>query len=150
MIEQRYRLPRLDLGALRADDFEEAFVELYGIHHLRPSYTAWLFFSARLPARVTPQSRGYAGTFALFGHAECWGSPGHCHGPDGLRRFDTRPSHPMTPAFKRVPVTQALKRHLHAGKSTLDIQIYAYTREAWPDRGDKSLVCCSGVQLVTL
>ncbi len=56
----------------------------------------------------------------------------------------------MTPAFKRVPVTQALKRHLHAGKTTLDIQIYAYTREAWPDRGDRSLVCCSGVQLVTL
>ena len=56
----------------------------------------------------------------------------------------------MTPAFKRVPITHALKKHIDAGKKTLDIGIYAFTREEWPGRNERSLVCCNGVQLVTL
>jgi len=150
MIEQRYKLPPIDLSNYDVDSFSEAYIELYGLNHLRPSYTGWLFFTPRLPKKVTPQNRGYAGTFAVFGHSECWGSVGHCHGPDGVRRFDTRPSHPMTPAFKRVPVTHALKNYITSGKKSLDICLYAYSREEWSDKEDQSLICCSGIQLVTI
>ncbi|QUJ66657.1 hypothetical protein KDD30_10855 [Photobacterium sp. GJ3] len=150
MIEQRYQLPAIDLSRLKTQRFSEAYLEFYGLNHLRPTYTAWIFFASKLPKKVTPESRGFAGTLSLFGHSECWGASGHCHGPDGIRRFDSRPSHPMTPAFKRVPVTHALLKALKSDQTTLSIWIYAFSRETWRDQGDRSLVCCHGVQLVTL
>lgn len=150
MIEQRFTLPTIDLASVRERPFKEAYLEFYGLNHLRPSFTAWVFFNAKLPKKVTPKSKGFAGTFALFGHPDCWGSKGHCHGPDGLRRFDSRPSHPMTPAFKRVPVTHALQHYLKGSKKALDISIYAYSRESWDNQNGRSLICCDGIQLTTL
>ena len=151
MIEQRYKLPTISLSENNiSPNFKEAFLEFYGIDHLRPTYTAWIFFNATLPKKVTPRSRGFAGSFAVFGHAECWGDIGHCHGNDGIGRFDTRPSHPMTPAFKRVPVSHALNRKLNSNAKKLDIWVYAFTREKWINQGDKSLIRCNGLQLVTM
>ncbi len=149
MIEQRYKLDPIPLSQIRST-FSEAYLEFYGIDHLRPSYTAWIYFSKRLPKKVTPRSRGYAGTLAVFGHSQCWGSEGHCCNSELIRRFDSRPSRPMTRAFKRVPVAHRLKKHLEAGNDFLEVCIYAYTREPWPEREGRSLLCCRGVQLVTM
>jgi len=151
MIEQRYSLPEISLEtASFKRNFSEAYLEFYGLNHFRPSYTAWVFFSNSLPKKVTSRSRGFAGSFGVFGHSECWGEPGHCHGPDGLRRFDSRPSHPMTPAFKRVPVSHALKRKLESNAKKLNVWVYAFSREEWVDRNNLSLISCQSVQLVTI
>ena len=149
MIEERYKSLDVSIDNI-SPHFNEVYLEFYGINHLRPSYTAWIFFLNKLPKKVTPKSKGFAGTFAIFAHSECWGDVGHCHGDDGLRRFDTRPSHPMTRAFKRVPITHAFKKYLDSGRTSLDICIYAYSRMDWPNQGDSSLLCCKGLQLVTL
>jgi len=132
-------------------NFDQAYLEFYGVNHLRPSYTAWIFFQSEIPKEVTPDYKGYAGTLAVFGHSDCWGDKNHCHGDDGLRRFDSRPSHPMTRAFKRVPVAHALKQYLELKPESklLDICIYAYSRSEWPNKGENSLLCCKGIQLVT-
>jgi len=151
MIEQRYKLPEISLTAESFKrPFNEAYLEFYGLNHLRPSFIAWVFFTNQLPKKVTSKSRGGAGSFGLFGHSECWGETGHCHGPDGLRRFDSRPSHPMTTAFKRVPVSHALKKKIESGSEKLDVWVYAFSREVWPNREERSLISCKSIQLVTL
>ena len=149
MIEETHFFHKLPLGHLDRD-FDRAYLEIYGVNHLRPTYSALIFFRDKLPKKINPGLKGYAGTLAVFGHSDCWGDKGHCHGADGLRRFDSRPSHPMTRAFKRVPVTHALREVMKSGRKTLDLAIHVQSREAWDDQGDRSLLCCKGMQLVTL
>ncbi len=149
MIEQRHHIPNVSIEGISLD-FKEAYLEFYGINHLRPSYTAWVFFSNRLPKKVSTASRGFAGALYVFGHSECWGDQGHCHGVDGLRRFDSRPSNPMTRAFKRVPVGGALKRELKLKKSTVDLSIFVFSKYDWNRAEDNSLLCCQGMQIVTV
>ena len=150
MIREQHHFGNISIEHINLD-FKQAYLEIYGLNHLRPSYTAWVFFGKNLPLpkEITPQEDGFAGTMAVFGHSECWGDTGHCHGKDAIRRFDTRPSHPLTRAFKRVPVTQALKNQIRKGKKSLDISIYVYSRMDWPNQDGRSLLCCKGLQLVT-
>lgn len=150
MIEQRYKLPSIDISKYKVESFDEAYLELYSLDHLRPSYTAWIFFTQKLAKVVTLESDGYAGSFAIFGHSDCWGSEGHCDVPSSIRRFDTRRSHHLTPTFKRVLVTHALKKSITSGKKSLDIRIYAHSREDWPNRLGRPLISCGGIQLVTI
>ena len=93
-------------------DLSRADLELYGIDHFRPSYTARVFFNdPDVDVDDSSEDRAsFAGDFAVFGHQRCVGDDGHCHVHEHLRRFDDRPSHPLTRAFKRVIVTEALRR----------------------------------------
>lgn len=93
-------------------DFYRADLEFYGINHFRPSYTAHVFFNdPDVTEKTASEGRpSYAGSFSIFGHQTCSGDEGHCDAHEHLRRFDDRPSHPLTRAFKRVLVTDALRR----------------------------------------
>ncbi len=148
MIQERYKFQNVSIANINPS-FQEAYLEIFGINHLRPSYTAWIFFRKNLTKRVSPGNKGFAGTLAVFGHSECWGGPGHCQNSEELRRFDSRPSSPMTRAFKRIPVAHALKAQIGNNKSSIDICIYAFSRELWPSQGKQKLLCCKGLQLVT-
>src|SRR6266849_3670508 len=55
-------------------------------------------------------SNGYAGSFHIFGHGGCLGDPGHCEvNEDNRDPYDLRNPHPLTPAKKRITVTEALR-----------------------------------------
>jgi hypothetical protein len=96
--------------------FTRADLEIYRINTFRPSFVGHVFFNdAQVDSDVldqpdATQRDSYAGRFAVFGHQRCVGDEGHCEQPSTRRRFDDRPSHPLTRAFRRVLVTDALRR----------------------------------------
>jgi len=139
--------------ALRPD-YKRADLEIYGIDHFRQSYAALVFFNlGEVDAKtLTPEDPRCAGRFAVFGHPECAGDAGHC-APKTPGRFDLRRSHPLTAAFKRVTVTEALRRAL-SDSDTLAITVVAADEDgtrprAADDPGKPRLLACKGLQLVT-
>ena len=132
------------------DDFDRADLEVFGIDHYKPSYTAMIFLNdPKVTEENAAETRAsFAGRFSVFGHYHCFGGPGHCHIPTASRRFDTRPSHPLTKAFKRVDITPALKQVVKQGK-TLVITIVAQSEEGDDDKDLTKLMDFTGIQLTT-
>ena len=133
------------------DAFTTAHLEIYGIDHFRPSYDALVFFNDPdvVLENATEERESYAGRFAIFGHAKCYGSEGHCSIGSEHRRFDMRRTHPLTKAFKRVDVTDALKKAVEFGDD-LEITIVAETGDSEAlEEVEGPLLSCSGMQLVT-
>ena len=138
-------------------DFQRADLEIYGINHFRPSYAAHFFCNddALTLDNATPSRSSYMGSIHVFGHAQCVGDDGHCQIPSQIRRFDDRPSHPLTRAFKRLTITDALRRAL-AKDTVLQISVLCETRpfdqakDAEPyHNNEKRLFDYQGMQLVT-
>jgi hypothetical protein len=132
--------------------FKRADLEIYGIDHYRPSYSGLVFFNAGKidAAKVDGSHPNCGGMFSVFGHPECVGDEGHCS-PSVPGRFDTRRSHPLTRAFKRVTVTEALRAALEDG-GKLQITIVVSDGEGAGKRGDGApdrLFACDGLQIVT-
>lgn len=132
------------------EEFARADLEIYGINHYRPSYTAHVYFNdKRVPTDGFDEERiSYAGCFSVFGHADCAGDDGHCIVPTGQRRFDDRPSHPLTKAFKRVVVTDALRRAIESGKK-LSVTLVVFADAESDDVDGDRLLDFQGMQLVT-
>ena len=131
-------------------EFERADLEVYGINHYKPSYTAMIFLNDPDVTEDNAEDTraSYAGRFSVFGHYHCFGGPGHCQVPASTRRFDTRPSHPLTKAFKRVDITAALKQAVQQGEN-LTITIVAHSAEGDDDDSVKNLMDFGGIQLTT-
>jgi hypothetical protein len=92
--------------------FVRADLEIYGIYHGEASYEGRIFFNNVKADHDTPRDleHGYAGSFYIFGHGGCLGDPGHCEVNEHQREaYDFRAPHPLTPAMKRVTVTDALR-----------------------------------------
>jgi len=143
---------RHTLGPIELDEglaFSRADLELYGIDHFCPSYTARVFLNASEAEseELTAEHAGYAGSFSIFGHQRCFGDEGHCVVHEHLRRFDDRPSHPLTRAFKRVVITDALRRVLDTGRASVT---FTFLITALADEPmDKALFDCQGAQIAT-
>lgn len=87
-------------------------LEIYGIYHGGPSYEGRIFLNNPKADQTTARTRenGYAGSFYIFGHGGCLGDPGHCEVNEEKREeYDFRPPHPLTPAKKKVTVTDTLR-----------------------------------------
>lgn len=152
---EKYVYGPFEHGAAR--DFTRAHLEFYGINHFRPTYTARVYFN---DTKVTPKNaderrQSYAGKFSIFGHATCYGDEGHCDVPTGPpRRFDDRPSHPLTPGFRRVVCTDALKRAIKKGQK-LTVTVIVDSPRPYKPTADKKhhhgerLFEIQGMQLVT-
>jgi hypothetical protein len=136
-----------------AQDFspslERADLEFYGINHFRPSYVALVFLNdPEVDETSASEDRdSYAGRFAIFGHQTCVGDEGHCEIHEHARRFDDRPSHPLTRAFKRVIVTDQLRRCLSSDEITITV-IAACDPQVDMD-WDGPLLDFDGLQLTT-
>ena len=130
-------------------EFSRADLEIYGIDHFSPSYTARVFINASAPSsgELTADHESYAGSFSIFGHQRCSGDEGHCTVHDHLRRFDDRPSHPLTRAFKRVVITDALRRVQDAGSATLTLTLVITALAEEPIK--EPLFDCQGAQITT-
>jgi hypothetical protein len=113
---------KLERPSPTPDLFTRADLEFRGVDHSGPSYEGRIFFENPRADMDTPrdESAGYAGSFWVFGHGGCFGELGHCDIPQGPRGpFDKRPPHPLTPHFKTVIVTDALKRVLQISKAKM-------------------------------
>ena len=135
-------IPPPDPGYRRAD------LEIYGINHFRPSFTGLVFLNdPDVSAESAHRSRpSFAGSFSIFGHQTCVGDPGHCEIDDGWRRFDDRPSHPLTRAFKRLIVTEALRRVSDEPPLSVTIVVAAVGD---PSGFDGPLFDITGIQVAT-
>jgi hypothetical protein len=128
---------------------QRADLEFYGINHFRPSYLARIYFNdTKVDIDTATEDReSYAGSFAIFGHRECTGDEGHCDTHPQPTRFDDRPSHPLTRAFKRVVVTDALRRCLASDELT--ITVVAVTDPQDTIDPDTALMDFQGMQIST-
>jgi hypothetical protein len=103
--------------------FDAADLEIRGIYHGEASYEGHVFLNNPKADQNTPRTleNGYAGAFHIFGHGGCFGDAGHCDVNDHKREdYDWRPPHPLTPAVKRVSVTNALRE---IAKTTNEITV---------------------------
>jgi hypothetical protein len=137
------------------DLFTRADLEFRGVDHSGPSFEARIYLDNPGADIDTPRdvSEGYAGSFWVFGHGGCFGELGHCDIPEGPRGpFDKRPPHPLTPHFKTVIVTDALKRVLHTSEAkTLPVTIVPIVPETQFSRVeiDKDPLKFESVSLLT-
>ena len=135
---------KLERPPVPPDVFTRADLEFRGVDHSGPSYEVRVFFDNRRAGAKTPldASEGYAGSFWVFGHGGCFGELGHCDIPTGPRGpFDKRPPHPLTPQFKTVIITDALKRVLQTSEAkTLLVTVVSVVPENQvsrvPTKGD--------------
>jgi hypothetical protein len=90
-----------------SENFYRADLEFHGVDHSGPSYVGHVFINNQGADESTPQTveNGYVGSYSIFGHGRCFGDEGHCEIRKERLPFDYRPSHPLTPAYKRVIIT---------------------------------------------
>jgi hypothetical protein len=101
-----------ELSSLQKQSFNRADLVFHGVDHAGPSYEARVFLNNPDADAETPRTpdEGYAGSFHIFGHGNCFGDVGHCDVNDrGKAPNDFRGPHPLTPARKVVKVTETLK-----------------------------------------
>jgi hypothetical protein len=129
--------------------FSRADLEFYRIDHFRPSYVAQVFLNDPQvdEDNASDERESYAGSFAIFGHGQCFGDKDHCKVHTHLRRFDDRPSHPLTRAFKRILVTDALRRAADAGELT--VTVIATVSPEDEGKYEEPLLGFEGLQLTT-
>lgn len=107
-----FDLKRLESVPKRVD------LEFKELEHGGASYEARIFLNnKRASARTTRAHKSYAGSFHVFGHGGCFGDEGHCDVKDGTNPYDRRSAHPLTPAFKRVEVTEKVLKAAKTKKS---------------------------------
>jgi hypothetical protein len=103
------------------EDFSRADLEFRGVDHSGPSYEARVYFNnaGATAETAAEEAEGYAGSFHIFGHGGCFGELGHCDVKDVAARsvYDRRPPHPLTPYFKTVFVTEALRRTMQTAEN---------------------------------
>jgi len=127
----RYVSPPLSLPDPE-EPFGRADLEFYDVDHSGPSFEARIFLNRPDADRRTRlnEASGYAGSFHIFGHGECFGDVGHCDVPDGpLNAFDRRPPHQLVPYRKTVTVTESLKRELRVAGDEFVVTVVAYVRD---------------------
>jgi hypothetical protein len=116
------------LGVVRdpSAPFVRADLELIGVDQRVPSFVAYVYLDNKDVAEdAGTEGKGYAGSFALFGHGEeCWGDEGHCDVLEPVSPFDRRAESSFQAANLTVDVTEALKA-IHSGEVRVTIL-------AWP------------------
>jgi hypothetical protein len=154
VVVERYVYGPVQLAG--GSSFQRADLEVYGINHFRPSFVAHVFFNdpdvdeTILAAAGGVESRpSYAGRFAVFGHQSCVGDAGHCDVPTQIRRFDDRPSHPLTRAFRRVVVTEAVRAVIAGGGALTVTLIVAATAQSGAEAPPTPLLDIEGLQVTT-
>jgi hypothetical protein len=93
---------------------------------------------------------GYAGSLYVFGHAHCWGDPGHCDVPPGpLHGHDSRPPHQLARQLHVVEVTEAIRRLAEGRARTFTVTVLPIVREEGKPRVESALLDFERLTLVT-
>ncbi|MGB6531467.1 MAG: hypothetical protein WBF33_25455 [Candidatus Nitrosopolaris sp.] len=106
----------LDITKLE-NDFKRADIEIHNVDHSGLSYEGRVFLNNPKADQKTKLTldKGYVGAYHIFGHGGCYGDLGHCDIPKEREKYDLRPSHHLKPQYKRVIITDALRK---LGKNT--------------------------------
>lgn len=131
--------------------FKRADLEFYGIDHFRPSFTVQVFFNDPQvgPDSASDKRPSYVGMFSVFAHGNCGGDVGHCDASRPQGRFSDPASHPLTRAFKRLVVTEPLRRVCETGKSLMVTLVVTPVEDRTKQVGYEKLLDLHGVQLTT-
>lgn len=102
-----------------AGPWARADLELTGIDHSGDSFVVLLYLDNPDADADTGRGEGtgFATSFTVFGHGECWGDAGHCRVEEPVSPFDRRPPHALVPIDVTVTITDALRRV--AGEETI-------------------------------
>jgi len=139
---------------LQRSDFKRADLVFEGVDHAGPSYEARVFLNNPNASADTPRTvvEGYAGSFHIFGHGNCFGDVGHCDVDErGKAPHDLRGLHPLTPARKLVVVTAALKYVLQRDGKLEHINVVpvAYGQPTTNESDPEGFLKYDKVQLLT-
>ncbi len=95
-------------------NFYRADLEFHGVDHSGASYVGHVFINNPEADENTPKTleNGCVGSYSIFGHERCFGDEGHCEMRKERLPFDYRPSHPLTPAYKRVIITAEVLKQI--------------------------------------
>lgn len=77
------------------------------------SFVAHVFLNNKKANQDTPRTpdTGYAGSFSVFAHGgRCYGGPGHCEPTPRTNIYDLRASHPLTPGYALLGITDQIKK----------------------------------------
>jgi len=87
-------------------------VILRGVSHIGCSYEGRVFLNnVKATEKTATTSRnGYAKSFYIFGHGDCYGAPGHCDPLTERLPYDDTPASASLPLEIHVNITAALKR----------------------------------------
>jgi hypothetical protein len=90
--------------------FKRADLELIGVEQRAPSFYAHIYLNnQRVADDAGRDAKGYAASFAFFGHGEdCWGDEGHCEIDPPVSEFDRRAEPTFHSANVTVEITEAL------------------------------------------
>ncbi len=125
------------------DEFSRADLQFRGVDHSGPSFQARISLDNPKAVGSTPmaEEEGYAGSFHVFGHGGCFGALGHCalrEAPQGV--YDHRLAHPLTPQFKTVMITDALRRVMRtSSRKTISVAVVPIVPDnpaSWAGAGD--------------
>lgn len=128
-------------------DFSRADLVFDGVEHSGPSYEARVFLNNPEADEKTPleTDSGYASSFYIFGHADCFGDVGHCEVPTSPPApFDLRLPHHLTPYWLTVIITEHLKRIRDAGHGSLTVTVVPVAYED-PDPDTPDVLAKEGV-----
>jgi hypothetical protein len=143
-----------ELGHLQRGDFKRADLVFESVEHAGPSYEARVFLNNPNADADTPRTadQGYAGSFHIFGHGNCFGDVGHCDVDDrGKAPHDLRLPHPLTPVRKLVKVTDTLKAVLQRDGKLDQVTVVpvAYGQAATAEADPEGFLKYDKVQLYT-
>jgi tyrosinase len=109
----KYTSETLDVSAVDPDAYRTD-IEFHNVDHAGASYEGRVYLNNPDADENTGyEDASYAGSYHIFGHGGCFGDPGHCD-VEPRRRYDPRPSHPLTPAKKVVIATEPVKKAIEA------------------------------------
>ena len=81
-------------------------------------------------AQAAIRRAGYAGSFHVFGHGGCFGELGHCDIPQAHAAPTTPLPHQLTPQFKTVIITDALRAIMaRSARKTFTVTIVPVIRD---------------------
>jgi hypothetical protein len=94
------------------NEFYRADIEIHNVDHSGPSYEGRIFLNNPNANRTTKLTltNGYVGSYHIFGDGGCFGDVGHCDIPKEQRMNDYRPTHHLKPQYKRIIITDALRK----------------------------------------
>ncbi len=85
---------------------------LRGVRHIGCSYEGHVFFGNPEADEATERnpSNGYAASFYVFGHGDCYGAPGHCEPARARQAYDMTPPPASLPLEVHVNITEGIIR----------------------------------------
>ncbi len=105
-------------GAGPGHRYVRADLEFLRLDHSGVSYEGRVFLNNPKATFETPKDKkkGYAGSYQVFGHGQCFGDHGHCMVPKTYRPEDKRRPHPLERVTEIVTVTDAMRKAAEVGR----------------------------------